>query len=1279
MFSKRLIMMLGSGIFVIAMTLVLTLTLVNKKFRVTFDSLGGTNHEELILSKGDEIVLPTPEKEGYFFIEWYYLEGETEIIFTEDTQISKNITLYARWQILTYRIDFNSNGGTWVSVVINDFFVVPEEPDIPEKLGYVFEGWYLDENLTVLFDFSSIPDEDLTLYAKWEPIYYQINYILNGGENNPNNLATYTIESGTINLEEPSRSGYSFLGWHEDEDFSLGAIASFSSNSLTDVNLYAQWQINQYKIFDGSNNQVLFELDYNETIPDFNIPLKFGYDFLGYYLDEEFSQLFNYIEMPAEDLIVYPRFEPTVYSITYHLDGGVNSLNNPSNFTVEDGEIILEEPTKTGYTFKGWFLDQSFSGLAITSLNFNSLLDRNLYAKWELNLYSIEFVTNGGSALEELGVYYDFDIPLFPETAKEGYTFVGWFIDELFENEFNYQTMPAENLILFAKWEINQYRIDYYRFESDAEYFAAYFELDETVNNIFSGIYSTVFLTTDNRIFVSGRNQGYGASAWSSTPVDMTAWFNLEEDEYIIKVDCATANMAALTNIGRVFTWGQNTYGQLGDGTTLDKDKPVDITDNFNLNENEKIKLLSIGLNHGVVITNENRIFTWGRNNYSQLGDNSTNDSLLPININTLVFLNPGEEIVEVDSGLFHNGFVTSEQRVFTWGRNQYGQLGNNTTSIGAFPQAMTGLLNLGIEEEVIKISMDGDSSGILTSLGRVIVFGTNQSGQLGEYTAGNYLSPSDVTSRFGLETEDKMIDISIGLSHSIFLTDTGKVFVVGSNFYGQFGNETSSADITLAPLEITSFINLKANDKIIAIARGAYHNHLLTEQAMVIGFGYNEYGQLGDGYSSNRLSPIVLPFKLLVYLDHTDFFNYNEEISLYEFERPGYYFLGWKIDKEQTTNFNYTLMPANDLIVYDSWNLIFYTIHYHLNGGLNTVYNPYGFNVESDEIQLRDPTKENHVFGGWYDNEDFLGERIYVIPSGTIGDIHLYALWISVIDNVEAQMVQVGELETTYTMPTGFNDSQTADIDGGYYIAATETTYETWYWVTIWALDNGYDFQNLGTEGYYGVEGEAPTTSDQPVVNISWRDTVVWLNAFSEMSGLNPVYRTGSDEIIKDSRDANAVLVDNAIQTNNNGYRLPKALEWEMAARWTNDEESVNGSILVGGRYWTPGNYASGSISNLRTDFLDVAWYYHSIPYGGPYIAMPVRGKLPNALGLYDMSGNVDEMCFDLGSRSNTRITKGGSVQTQMDSQISVSYELSSSVVTGGYGNTGFRIVRNG
>jgi hypothetical protein len=317
----------------------------------------------------------------------------------------------------------------------------------------------------------------------------------------------------------------------------------------------------------------------------------------------------------------------------------------------------------------------------------------------------------------------------------------------------------------------------------------------------------------------------------------------------------------------------------------------------------------------------------------------------------------------------------------------------------------------------------------------------------------------------------------------------------------------------------------------------------------------------------------------------------------------------------------------------------------------------------------------------GWEKVLEKFIEKEKIIPEHVNNPLFNYIREATKEDEEELiKMVVVGELGVSYEVPIcsffcGYwetNDNGTAIVIGGFKMATTETTYELWYKVRIWALENGYLFQNAGTEGSHGIIGAEPTEgSNQPVSSISFRDMVVWLNALSEMTGLEPVYRNTSGEIIRNSQDANASIVDNAIQTNHKGYRLPSSREWEMAAKWKNDTESTDGSIYRGNRYWTPHNYLSGATDYFRnaTASNEVGW--HNGNSGGH--SHPVGLLIPNALGLFDMSGNLWEVTFS--PLSAGRQSRGGGWENTVDHcQLGVSRYWGYHYFN--YNNSGFRIV---
>jgi formylglycine-generating enzyme required for sulfatase activity len=222
--------------------------------------------------------------------------------------------------------------------------------------------------------------------------------------------------------------------------------------------------------------------------------------------------------------------------------------------------------------------------------------------------------------------------------------------------------------------------------------------------------------------------------------------------------------------------------------------------------------------------------------------------------------------------------------------------------------------------------------------------------------------------------------------------------------------------------------------------------------------------------------------------------------------------------------------------------------------------------------------------------------------------------------------------------------------------IGQTEIPYELWYAVKEWAIAHGYHFINPGREGkdaYADYDGVPTKRKMHPVTVVSWRDCIVWCNAYSEANGKSVVYWKSDDSIIRNAAESVESLIDETKMTGENGFRLPTQAEWEYAARggrpgaaaWTYE---YAGSNNIGSVAWYSGN--SGSETHV------------------------VSAKTANTLGLYDMSGNMWEWCWDEYAASNSRVIRGGSWYSSA-AICTVAYQHYAAPNAGHY-DIGFRVV---
>ncbi len=351
---------------------------------------------------------------GYTQVGWSTVDGGEKVYDFKDIYTKNEaLTLYPVWNTNKYTITFDTNGGSEIAPITQDYGTEITVPDNPTRKGYTFKGW--DKEIP-----ETMPAENITVKAQWEINQYTITFDTNGGSE----IAPITQDYGTeiTAPDNPTRKGYTFKGWDKEIPEAMPA---------ENIKVKAQWEINQYTItFDTNGGSEIPPITQNYgteiTAPD--NPTRKGYTFRGW--DKEIPKT-----MPAENIKVKAQWEINQYTITFDTNGG----SEIAPITQDYGTQISapDNPTRKGYTFKGWDkeIPETMPAENIT-----------VKAQWEINQYTIAFDTNGGSEIAPITQDYGTEITAPDNPTRKGYTFKGW------DKEIP-ETMPAENITITARWK----------------------------------------------------------------------------------------------------------------------------------------------------------------------------------------------------------------------------------------------------------------------------------------------------------------------------------------------------------------------------------------------------------------------------------------------------------------------------------------------------------------------------------------------------------------------------------------------------------------------------------------------------------------------------------------------------------------------------------------------------------------------------------------------------------------------------------------------------------
>ena len=538
----------------------------------------------VVNTAGEETVkLPeNPTKEGYIFDGWYWDDGIWAQPFTAESlleqKLESDMAVYAKWleediTKRTFKVTFDSMSGSAVEPVTALYGTLVKKPSDPTRTGYVFVGWYKQADLSEEWDFSSDTlTENITLYAKWvsesdasgcdiltaegfnfdaegktlsiktpnSQEYFALSSALtvspyaswtvtsdaegreevpsatvplqvgdntfyinitSGTQSNKNQYtvnirrrAIYTVtydfagggesvseqveEDGLAPAKEGTRTGYTFSGWTAGEtawDFEESVVTG-------DITLTAVWTANTYSVtFDAAGGEETEGVEVTfGSAAQLPVPERSGYTFTGWQKEDgtAVSDAAGAVGEwnIAEDVSLTASWSVVTYDVTYNnVEGATHS--NPATYTVEDAAVTLQDAAKTGYTFLGWYSDETFEE-QVDFISEGSFGDLELFAKWTPTEYSVNYVLDGGINAEANPFVYTVETlggadgvvaledPSKDRTVYEStyisdgeaivtytiYSFGGWYKDSGFRQRISELSLALGNVTLYAKW-----------------------------------------------------------------------------------------------------------------------------------------------------------------------------------------------------------------------------------------------------------------------------------------------------------------------------------------------------------------------------------------------------------------------------------------------------------------------------------------------------------------------------------------------------------------------------------------------------------------------------------------------------------------------------------------------------------------------------------------------------------------------------------------------------------------------------------------------------------
>ncbi|CAK9867327.1 unnamed protein product [Sphagnum jensenii] len=311
-----------------------------------------------------------------------------------------------------------------------------------------------------------------------------------------------------------------------------------------------------------------------------------------------------------------------------------------------------------------------------------------------------------------------------------------------------------------------------------------------------------------------------------------------ETTRRVLFVSAGASHTVALLSGDLVCSWGRGEDGQLGHGDAEERHRPTIV----NAHKNNDISSITCGADHTTAYSNSTKtVYSWGWGDFGRLGHGNSTDLFIPQPIRVL----KGLEIRQIACGDSHCLAITGDGDVFSWGRNQNGQLGLGHTDDCNIPQKVLAFQGVGVS----MLAAGAEHTAAVTESGKLYGWGWGRYGNLGLGDRSDRLVPGEVAAIAG----ERMTQVACGWRHTISVSESGKLFTFGWSKYGQLGH--GDFQDHLIPHQVEAL----EKTKVQSISGGWRHTMALDSEGQLYGWGWNKFGQVGCGNTEDQTSPQLL------------------------------------------------------------------------------------------------------------------------------------------------------------------------------------------------------------------------------------------------------------------------------------------------------------------------------------------------------------------------------------------------------------------------------------